>query len=465
MNVLKFFNEWFLIIVFIFLVMGTVGATDVSNSTVLDSIDDFDSEDINDYSVNYKNSGLNDSLLVARDSSDVLAADDVGSFRDLDTLVKGTDAGATLVLDKDYIYNAGSDSAYKEGIGISRSITIDGQGHIISGGNQSRIFEITGDNVILKNITFKDACANLYAGAMIWSGDDGLINHCTFDHSQLKDTSNVADALAAAVLVRGANVVINNTVFKNGNNPYIGDSDGCAGVVVYGVNDVVENCIFINNSGYISALDFGTAANNCRVNNCSVINSTSQHALVFSRRSQIPFTNCQFINNEITAGAKDDAAIWVRGATVVSGCYFENNRLRTPLLHAGTDIINCTFNNNIMLNDCPMIILDTSASRIEGCKFYNHKYTKNSAMIRASTGLSIKDCEFENNSLNYYIAIGNVDLVSLLNCTFKNNKLTRNNYYMIAVGGTANRTTITDCKFINNTGNMFSPIQEILMHQ
>ena len=401
---------------------------------------------------------FNDTLLDSSGDCDVLVLDECGSFKDLNSLIKGTDAGAVLVLDKDYVYDNSSDFNFNEGLLISRSILIDGQGHIIDGQSQSRIFEITGDNVILKNVSFKNAYANLYAGAIIWQGDYGLINYCTFDHSEMKDSLDGSNALAAAILWRGSNGIINNTLFKNGYNQYSADSDGCAGVVVYGINDKVENCVFINNSGYISALNFGTAANNCMVNNCTVRDSSSLHAIFFSRRSQIPFTNCNFIDNNITNGGSNDAFIWVRGSTVVSGCYFENNRLRnTHLIQAGTDLINCTFNNNVMLTAHSLINLDSSASCIEGCKFYNHQYSANAAFITTSSGLLVRNCDFENNTLRYIMQVNGVDLVSIVDCNFTSNVVS--NVALIIVQGNSNRTNISNCNFISCSGFTNAPVR------
>lgn len=42
----------------------------------------------------------------------------------------------------------------KKGILISKSIVIDGKGHTINANKISRIFNITADNVILRNINF-----------------------------------------------------------------------------------------------------------------------------------------------------------------------------------------------------------------------------------------------------------------------------------------------------------------------
>ena len=54
-------------------------------------------------------------------------------------------------LDKNYQYSNETDTQFISGIEI-KSLTIDGQNHIINANHNARIFNVTGNNVILKNI-------------------------------------------------------------------------------------------------------------------------------------------------------------------------------------------------------------------------------------------------------------------------------------------------------------------------
>ena len=71
-------------------------------------------------------------------------------FEDLSDRIVNTPEGGILVLDRDYTYTGGPN----KGILINKTITIDGNGHTINGNHTSRMFNISADNVIIKNITF-----------------------------------------------------------------------------------------------------------------------------------------------------------------------------------------------------------------------------------------------------------------------------------------------------------------------
>lgn len=87
----------------------------------------------------------NDESYSSSESDEVLTAAD-GTFTDLYNKVKN---GGTVTLDRNYVYTASTDSAYVNGITISATTTINGNGFTINGNNVARIFQITGSNVVL----------------------------------------------------------------------------------------------------------------------------------------------------------------------------------------------------------------------------------------------------------------------------------------------------------------------------
>ena len=107
-----------------------------------------------------------------------------GDFYDLLIKIRNTPEGGVLVLDRNYKFTSG----FNKGILISKSITIDGAGHTLDGNQLSRIFNITADNVIIKNVHFKNGNAigrffsdiDIGGGAIYWSGDNGYLFNCSF---------------------------------------------------------------------------------------------------------------------------------------------------------------------------------------------------------------------------------------------------------------------------------------------
>ena len=106
---------------------------------------------------------------------------EISDFDELSQKINQSDD--TITLDSDYEYKNGTIN----GIVISKPITIDGAGHTLDGKKSSRIFNITADNVTLKNLKFVsgNALGNYFrsdvgGGAIYWSGANGILENCTF---------------------------------------------------------------------------------------------------------------------------------------------------------------------------------------------------------------------------------------------------------------------------------------------
>ena len=119
------------------------------------------------------------------ETSNITDSVDVSSFEDLAVKVNDTLENQTLTLDCDYEYQNGS----IKGVVISKAMTIDGAGHTLDGKKLSRMFNVTADNVILKNIRFVSGNAlgsyeKIYGGgAIYWSGNNGIVENCSFEHN------------------------------------------------------------------------------------------------------------------------------------------------------------------------------------------------------------------------------------------------------------------------------------------
>ena len=97
--------------------------------------------------------------IVKEKSNNLLSDGENSSFADLADDI--SNAGSTLDLSKDYIYNSSKDVNISDnGIVISKSIIINGNGHTIDAKGAKRIFEISASNVVLKNIIFTNGRHN-----------------------------------------------------------------------------------------------------------------------------------------------------------------------------------------------------------------------------------------------------------------------------------------------------------------
>ena len=109
---------------------------------------------------------------------------EVSSYTDLMNKLSATDD--LITLESDYAFLLNSDLGLKGGINIVRdNLIIDGQGHSISGSSFAKFFNITGANVVLKNIVFSDGFSN--DGALIYANAGLTIENCTFQNNYAKD--------------------------------------------------------------------------------------------------------------------------------------------------------------------------------------------------------------------------------------------------------------------------------------
>ena len=139
--------------------MGAASAASDDNDTMLS--DDSGSEDIMTQvnsveKTDTVSTDAADNKNLSSGESELLTSDDssAGEFRDLNKEITFAMPNAEITLDKDYTFNSKYDYYYSEGIEISKPITINGNNHIIDGNGAARIFDITSNNVVLKNIIF-----------------------------------------------------------------------------------------------------------------------------------------------------------------------------------------------------------------------------------------------------------------------------------------------------------------------
>ena len=166
--------------------MSAVSATEVNETNQVLSTSNTDKLSVGvDEVVNktYDNKLL--SAGIDSGSDDILGDGETTSFADLDKLIKSTPD--QLILETDYIFNPDKDG---QGIVINKNnYIIDFNGHILDANAtqfQGTVFTVTGDNVTIKNLHFKNGFGNVttetnyvtgLTGAIEWTGDDGVLDN------------------------------------------------------------------------------------------------------------------------------------------------------------------------------------------------------------------------------------------------------------------------------------------------
>ena len=97
----------------------------------------------------------------------------------------------TLNLTNDYKFDNNFDLNFTDGVGISKNITIEGNGHIIDGSNQARGLYINSNcNVVLDNITFSNCFSNASGGAIFLSPHSNLtLKNCIFKSNSVYNSN------------------------------------------------------------------------------------------------------------------------------------------------------------------------------------------------------------------------------------------------------------------------------------
>ena len=198
------------IILFILLAVFIVGLNSVSAG------------EIDDNNVTLSESNVYDveSSLDSVDYADenVLSANPAGTFSDLQRVIDENTNG-TIELDRGYTYSSSADSNLVTGVVINKSLVIEGNFMKINGNNLARIFNISANNVVLKNLALlnglKPGDTSVYAGGILWNGDNATVSYCNFTdirQDRYQDTHGVN------IYFHGSNLTIDHCSFLTNNN-------------------------------------------------------------------------------------------------------------------------------------------------------------------------------------------------------------------------------------------------------
>ncbi len=287
---------------------------------------------------------------------------------------------------------------------IDRSITINGHGAILDAATGSRIFKVTANNVVIKNITFQNGVYDNDGGAIYLNGNNNHIINCNFYNNHI-DTDSIAFGFGGAIYFFGMNNEISCCNFSNNYAKNHFEGGGCAGggAIYYSGTDEnnISNCNFSNNYAvydnighdYLAAAGGAIHGKNCRITNCNFENNYAKVYLI----------NANVMCEDGYAGG---GAIYLSGN--ISNCNFSNNYVESNVsgipdsveggaVVSSGFIVNCNFNNNYVKSN----------------GVYLNNYS-GGAMI---WGTAI-NCNFKNNTAIHGEAI--YDGVAVL-CTFEDN--------------------------------------------
>ena len=319
-------------------------------------------------------------------------------FTDLNTTINGNENSTIYLSNNYYQYNGTSDKNFKEGILISRDLTIYGNGVTINGANIARIFKVENNvNVKFYNIIFRRGNAD-YGGAIY----GGNAYNCTFTENRAKYGGAIYGGNAYNCTFTGNTATADGGAISKGNTYNCTFTKNTAsyygGAIDYGN---ATNCTFTeNNANNGGAIDYGTATN------CTFTKNTASY---YGGAINMGYaTNCTFTKNNAKYG----------GAIALSGAY-----LSTFIENTATDNGGAIDQGNAYY-----------------CTFTNNTATDNGGAIDQGDATN---CTFTKNNAKYG---GAIDHGTATNCTFTKNNATNN-------GGAINMGYAYNCEFIENNAN------------
>lgn len=175
----------------------------------------------------------------------------IHNFSDLDSLIKyGINE---IVLENDILLDlkANEDKKYSRGIKIRRDdLVIDGNGYSIDACEKARIFNVDGENVTFKNLTFKHGYAEAEGGA-IFNNNELRIENCEFLENYSKNVGGAIFTHYSSILT------ITDSKFHK--NVASNDDENALGGVIYNHGGLVN--ISGSDFKYNTSNDGGTIVN------------------------------------------------------------------------------------------------------------------------------------------------------------------------------------------------------------
>ena len=325
----------FLFIILLVLSIGTVSATNETDTSTSDIT--------NHYNVISENTENNNTIILSNENSQK-------SMTELENTIKNN-KNTTIILNNDYRCTE-QDTDLKYGILVDKSIIIDGQGHTIDAHHKMRIFKVANDVMVtFKNINFLNGDLNEdYHGGAILNMNDKTENTIIIDCTFKGNSATYGGAISKCIAINCT--FINNHAWKNGGAMQNGNA---------------INCIFTNNTAEFNG---GAVWNNGGdITNCIFTNNDAKWlgGAIYNNENMI-VKNTTFKNNKAEGGLFQcsGGAIYCGGNVEVDNCTFIGN-------HA-EDYGGAIYANTISLTNNPSYFINNNVDDNQGGAIYTNKF-------------------------------------------------------------------------------------------
>ena len=434
-------------------------------------------------------------------TQDDIYSDSEDSFTNLTEKIEN--ASTTLDLTGDYAFNNATDN--NKGILISRdNFVLNGNGHTIDAKNQSRIFNITANNVTLSNLILTGG--NAEKGGAIYATGLLTLNNVTFTDNYAK-TEGGAIGLYSDVSINCDNSRFIDNYAEAGSAIYIKKGElnlynaemSSKIFNKYSLIAALKNStLYIENSTFANTSSSYSPALYVRGSKTSIINSKfinlkaniTAGAIGVRLGGEVYIKNCEFIN---TTSSKNAGAVYADiagdgngGNVTILDSIFKDTysdfggaflQLGGDLFLNNTEFINghATFNGgsvylssvNGTINNCTFdsngvddiegystyggaLLLDIGTYNISESKFFNNTASAGAAIYAYDSSYSISNSTFENNINPIYSVFDKQTNIDETNIFINDNNISTNNtFYATIIVGEGMQLTL-----LNNTINV-----------
>ena len=403
---INLFNKKVILLIFlIFLSLSAVSANSTDDSVSTSPVD-------------------NDNLTADSAENTVHSESSEGNFKELTGLIEDVSQNGTLELNKDYKHDSGD----SDGIEITKSITISGNGHIINGSDASGIFKISNSNIILKDIIFSNAFSGDCGAAINLNNVNCEIINCSFINNQ-------ANNAGGAIYLSNSNINITNCTFSN-NMGYGLFVQGGAIYATYNSAVNAANTKFYHNNADCGGAIFAFNFTDLNINHCDFFENIANYygGSIYSD-SVIKVNHSNFYSNKakLKGGAihSSNSPYFCNDYLMVNNSNFYNNSAEW-----GGAILCSNIGNNLIYNSkfvsnravCGAVYSRTSINNVSiiDSSCFDNEAINGTIIYAPSCGeIILKNGNFTNNDGDYGVLIYTVQ--GRFKLTFLNHNITINN--------------------------------------
>lgn len=372
-------------------------------------------------------------------------------------------------------------------------LVIDGNNHIIDGNGKTQIFHITGDNIILKNIIFKNAYSKNSGAAISNIKNNLTLINCKFmDNTSFEGEGGAIYNWEGFLTVDGCEF-INNSSKNNGRAICNGDSmkiincnfsNNYSQKNGFSVFNKSDSSLTLKNSEF-KRDDYSILENNYLNNevfNKGIINIENSEKNIFKKLIKCGFLHIisdesrsfRHLKNLINKGKKEidlDFDIeFIDGDEEI-------------IIDVDNLIIDGNGHTIDALAQIGIFIVNSKNITLKNINFKNSNTKEGGLLINENSSLNLINCSFENNIAETGGAISNDGILNIDNCNFENNiskndfggainnkgelilrKSNFNNNFSKSAGGAINNhnhADLEECSFKSNISKKGGAINNI----